>query len=218
MQSAIGQHFKTLKAQRFAFGLGIAAVALDFFCVIQRIGYDTRLALSLTLFAIFVFLTDGNLNSIGLRLTPKQGWKPWVRMSVVIGLIVLLCIVLGLGICFLAGYEIPKPMISPMQLLPSFIFMCFVAPVMEETIYRVIVCVSLVSVLGYWKTIATSGFLFAVLHMLYGNPSQENLVGGFFIAWAYLKSETILIPIMLHSVGNSFAMMSQLAAWYLLAG
>ncbi len=30
----------------------------------------------------------------------------------------------------------------------------------------------------------------------------DNLVAGFFVAWAYLRSETIVIPIALHALGN----------------
>lgn len=216
MQSSIGQHFQTRKTQRISVGLGLATVAVDFFLVTQRFGQDVRLALSLTAFALIVYFTDGHLSSIGLQLKPKQGWKPWVRMSVAIGLTVMLCIILGLGIWHLTGYEIPKHTTSPDQFLPKFLQMCFIAPVMEETIYRVIVCVSLVSVLGCWKTIVISGFFFAMLHVVYGNPSPENLVGGIFLAWAYLKSETFLIPVLLHSLGNFIVLNAQLIGWYVL--
>jgi hypothetical protein len=54
----------------------------------------------------------------------------------------------------------------------------------------------------------------AALHVVYGNPSPENMVGGFFLAWTFLKSETILIPVILHSVGYSIALAGQVAGWY----
>ena len=131
-------------------------------------------------------------------------------------LVVIRSIVLGWGIWRLTGHHIPIYTIPPALIIPRILHGCFRAPVMEETVYRVIICVSLAGVLGPWKRIAISGCLFGTLHVPYGNPSPENLVGGFFLAWAYLKSETILLPVMLHSVGNSFAVAGQAAGWYIL--
>ncbi len=215
MQSSIGQHFKSPQARRFAVLLGLATIATDMALVTQRANYDTRLALALAAFATIVFLTDGDLRSVGLRLNPKQGWRPWVHWSVMIGLVVALCLVLGLGIWRLTGHEIRIHTTSPTHIVPRMLSMCFVAPMMEETVYRVVACVSLVSVLGCWKTIVINGLLFAALHVLYGSPSPENLVGGFFLAWAYLKSESILLPVLLHSIGNSIALAGQVAEWYI---
>jgi len=196
--------------------LGLATVGIDMAFVVQRLDYGARLALALTMFALIVCLADGDVRSIGLRLSPKQGWRPWFGLSAVIGLSVVVCIVLGLGIWRLTGHEIPIYTVPPAQIPRRLLLSCFIAPVMEEAIYRLIVCVSLASVLGCWKTIGVSGFLFGSLHILYGNPSPENLVGGLFLAWAYLKSETILLPVILHSAGNSFVVAGQVAGWYVL--
>ena len=57
---------------------------------------------------------------------------------------------------------------------------------------------------------------FAALHVAYGNPSPENLVGGFLLGWVYLKSETILLPVLLHSLGNLLVLFCQVAGWYVL--
>jgi uncharacterized protein len=51
------------------------------------------------------------------------------------------------------------------------------------------------------------------LHVLYGNAGPNNLVAGFFLAWSYLKSEAFLIPVALHSLGNFFVLLVQVAAW-----
>jgi membrane protease YdiL (CAAX protease family) len=69
-----------------------------------------------------------------------------------------------------------------------------------------------------WTAVTVSGLAFAALHIVHGNPSPENLVGGFFLAWAYLKSGSIYIPILLHSLGNFVAWAGQVAAWYWLRG
>ena len=76
----------------------------------------------------------------------------------------------------------------------------------------------LAALLGPWKTSVVSGLAFAYLHVLYGNPSPENVAGGFILAWVYLKSESILLPVLAHSLGNLGALASQVAVWYWLAG
>ena len=62
-----------------------------------------------------------------------------------------------------------------------------------------------------------SGLIFAVLHAVYGNASPENLLGGFILMWVFLKSETIIVPIALHSLGNFCAFAFQVAYFYWLS-
>jgi membrane protease YdiL (CAAX protease family) len=92
--------------------------------------------------------------------------------------------------------------------------MCVVAPVLEEVLYRLALCVPLAVWLGPWTAIVVSGLAFAGLHVAAGNPSPENLVGGLFLAWAYLKSESIFVPVLLHSLGNLCALAGQVGTWY----
>lgn len=63
-----------------------------------------------------------------------------------------------------------------------------------------------------------SGSSFAALHVVGGVPSPENLVGGLFSAWAYLKSESIAVPVLLRGLGNLCAPAAQVGAWYWLRG
>lgn len=160
MQTAIGQHFQSSTAQRLAVAIGVVTVVTDYIYVTYYYSYDVRCALALIAFAAIIYLADGNLSSLGLRLTPQQGWRPWVRNSLIIGLLVSICFVLGTRIWLLMGCEIPQPKVSPFPIFSNFLRMCFVAPVMEEAVYRVIICVSLMNYLGPWKTIIISGLLF----------------------------------------------------------
>ncbi len=213
MQSAIGQHFDSNPVRRrVALWVAIAVVAADMLVAMAQYGDAVRLSFALIAFTIFVYLTDGNLNSLGLRLQPKQGWIRWVAITAKIAFCVLACIVVGLGAWSLMGNRLTFYNHAPAYVPHLFLHMCVVAPVLEETVYRVIVCLPLVSRIGLWMTVAIDGLLFASLHFVYGNPSPENLVGGFFLAWVYLRSETILLPIMYHSLGNFVALCFQLAA------
>ena len=64
--------------------------------------------------------------------------------------------------------------------------------------------------------ILVSGLIFGLIHVLGGNASPENHIAGFMLAWAFLRSGTILVPIATHSAGNLLALSGQVAGWYLL--
>ena len=217
MQSAIGQILRRRRPLRvLAVAVGLGTALVDFAIVTYRFDSMNRGALAIAAFVAIVWITDGDRISMGLRLTPKQGWILWIRMSAIIGAAVATCIGIGLGVATLAGKQIPIYTTEPSGIVPRFLDMCFVYPILEEAIYRVAVCVPLVPAVGCWRTIAMNGILFGVLHVAYGNPSPENLVGGFFLSWAYLKSESILIPFILHAGGNFVVLLAQIAGWYVL--
>jgi len=217
MQSAIGQILSDRPRQKsLAVTVGLVTILLDF--AIVRFHFDSmnRGALAILAMALLVGLTDGDRISLGLSLTPRQGWSPWIRTSAVLSVAVAMCMVIGIGALHLAGRQVPLYTTAPDRFLERLLDMCFVYPVLEETIYRAVVCVPLVPVIGCWRTIIFCGILFGALHVAYGNPGPENLVGGFFLAWAYVKSDTILIPILLHAGGNLVVLLLQIAGWYLL--
>jgi hypothetical protein len=83
-----------------------------------------------------------------------------------------------------------------------------IAPLVEEPIYRLALCVPLVAIIGYWPTIVVSGAVFALLHHRYGNLSPENALAGLLLGWAYLRSGSLALPILLHSVGNALVFLA----------
>ncbi len=216
MKSAIGQHFETSTVKRrVALSVGIGFVVADMLICTLPIGLDVRLSIALIAFAIYVYLCDGDLGSLGLRASPRQGWKPWIGISITIVCAIALCLIVGFGALRLMGNKLPIYNHDPAIVPYVFLHMCLVVPVLEEVLYRVVVCLALVRTIGCINTIAVNGVVFALLHFVYGNPSPENLVGGFFLAWMYLKSETILMPLIFHSIGNMVALCCQLAPSYL---
>jgi membrane protease YdiL (CAAX protease family) len=179
---------------------------------------EGRGVLAVVALAAHFRLTDGDLASVGLQLTPSQGWRWWVRASLWIGLAVAACLVGGLGLWELSGRALPIYATPPSNIGRSFLRMCVFAPVLEEVLYRLALCVPLAVWIHPWGAIVVSGLAFALLHVAGGNPSPENLVGGLFLAWAYLKSESIVVPVLLHSLGNLCALAGQVATWYWLGG
>ncbi|MDC0308408.1 CPBP family intramembrane metalloprotease [Planctomycetaceae bacterium] len=213
-QSAIGCKF--LGVPRTAVAVAVTTVALDFVCVIQNIDGQVRISISLLAFALAVYLSDGDHKSLGLRASPVQGWSCWISMSLKIGCAVAVCIIVGFGLWSMLGNELELAFTQPSQAWSKFILMCFVAPTLEEAVYRFVACGLIAAIVGNKRTIVVNGLLFGILHFLYGNPSPENMIGGFFLAWSYLKSETILMPFLLHSIGNFLALTGQVVGWYIL--
>lgn len=218
MQTSIGQQLRNSPGSLvLACAFGIAAIVGDLFLVWWN-HYpgciDGRWLIAVSTLVAYLHLVRGDLASVGLTSKPVQGWGYWVRATLLIGLAVLGCIAVGLSAWLLLGRKVPVYTIPPNSIATSFLHMCVFAPVLEEATYRLALCVPFAGRSRPWTAIVVSGLVFGGLHVLYGNPSPENLVGGLFLAWAYLKSGTIYVPVLLHSLGNFVVWVGQIAAWY----
>ena len=71
-----------------------------------------------------------------------------------------------------------------------------------------------VPVFKSWGTIVASGMIFGALHGLYANPAPDILIAGYFLGWAYLKSGTISVPVVLHSRGNLCVVVTHFGTLY----
>jgi uncharacterized protein len=217
MRTAIGQELERSRTVlATAAAVGIAGVAADFAFIFWdfTLSVEARGALAVIALGAQIRLANGDMTSVGLRMTPTQGWWFWGRAALLIGFAVLVCVAVGLAVWIIAGRTIPVYATAPGNIGPAFVRMCVIAPVVEETIYRLGLCVPLAVLLGPWRAIAISGLAFAGMHWAYGIPSPENLIGGFFLAWAFLKSESLAVPVALHGLGNVCALASQMGAWY----
>jgi hypothetical protein len=47
-----------------------------------------------------------------------------------------------------------------------------------------------------------------------GIPSPEILVGGLFLAWAFLRSESIVVQVLMRSLGHLVALAAQVGICY----
>ena len=104
----------------------------------------------------------------------------------------------------------------PARLLDAFLPACVNAPIIEETIYRLILCVPAVCLLRPAGAIVLSGAVFAAYHFTSGVASPDNFVAGYILCWAYLKSGSLLVPMVLHALGNLCILLLQLGAWHLI--
>jgi uncharacterized protein len=217
MQTPIGIGEKTARWRTIASGLTAAAVACaDLWLVwtgeTSLIGPRTiPPALALTFYSL---IYRGDVSAMGLRFRPIQGLRYWLLATALIGAAIGTLLLLALAVALITGYPIRLYEIRPHDLMTMFVQMCVLAPIFEEATYRFALCTGLVPVIKPWGTIFASGLIFGALHFLYGNPGPDNLIAGYFLAWAYLKSGTIVVPVVLHSFGNLCALVMHFGTWY----
>ena len=168
--------------------------------------------------ALFVYLNRENLDAIGVRVRPLPSLKFWLRATLALAIIMSLLIA-GTVIVFLA---IDKSIVPPPPPGFDFIWNAVIdAPFVEESIYRWIFVSAIVAAigprpLGRWSAVVLSGAVFAYLHFVYANPGPDNFIGGYFFAWMYLRSGSILVPITFHAVGNGTLILLNTAGYYIL--
>ena len=225
MRTPIGQQVSGSPWRLVAAGfVGVVTVAVDLLLVHVRMAkglVDPRWLLVFVSLATYLLLARGDRSSLGLNLAPLQGWRYWCRITLVLGLLtgVLVggLVVIAWGVYRLRGADLPVYATPPHRVAEALVGMCVTAPLLEESIYRVAICVPAAVLLRPAGVIAVSGLLFALLHMLAGNPGPDNLIAGFFLAWAFLKSGSIAVPLAWHSLGNLCALAIQVGTWYWLA-
>ena len=172
-----------------------------------HISYGVRVTVALagTLFiSILAAGAPGAAPTFGLCGRPRQGWWYWLRASVVLGIASLAVVEtvsrIFYGTGYVGGFSLPSA--------SDVLFSCVMIPLCEEVIYRLLLCPPAVAIAGPWGGIVITGVVFAALHMAVGVSGPDNLLGGFVLAWVFVKSETILLPIAFHSIGNLFALVN----------
>jgi membrane protease YdiL (CAAX protease family) len=163
---------------------------------------------SLALFACIVLNEASNRTGgvLGSALAPDPNWRYWGWVMLFLGGILGLLVSIGLFISYWTGHTLPIPRVTPGDIPEALNRMCVEAPLIEEVIYCQAVCGAVLALAGPLWAIAVSGVPFALLHWVYGNPSLENQVGGFLLAWMYLRSGTLAVPILFHALGNLAAL------------
>jgi membrane protease YdiL (CAAX protease family) len=194
----------------FAVGIALAAIVGDFFLE----SFYLRSSVIGASVLILVLLAQRDRASLGLVVRPSPSYHYWVKVTLGMGAAVGgFCMVTGF-LLWIIGIRMPIPATPPERALSTLVLYCISAPVLEETLYRLVLCVALVRIAGPWWTIFASGAIFAALHFVWGNASPDNFIAGYFLAWAFLKSGSVLTPIVLHSLGNLCVLALYVANWY----
>ncbi len=218
MKTPIGQDLREHGALCAVYAvLAVVVVLLDVGTIwLQPLCVWTEWNVTLAPFVLLAFVLPSRVSreSLGLRLTPIQPIRYWVRFTLIVAVAMLMFILICAVIIKTLGFEIPVHKMPPDRIVMHFLHACLLAPLVEELIYRFAICVPATAILGPTGAILLSGAVFAGLHFVYGNPSPDNFVAGYILAWAYLKSGSILVPISLHALGNSVAVVVNTLNWY----
>lgn len=193
--------------------LMFATISADVWGAAENFADFRRELLAATAVLLMWLASGRDADSLGLRLTPLQPVRYWAVMTICIGLAMLAFFAVAIVCGFVLNVPMELPRLPPQYLWYQFRFACLHAPLQEEATYRLVLCCPLASLIGIRWTIVVSGFLFAALHVVYGNPGIDNAIARFILGWAYLKSGSIVVPIVLHSLGNAFVLAVHLAAW-----
>lgn len=217
MDTSIGMTFwRHDKSRWCAVWVGVVAVATDVYLVGSHRGTVAhRFLLAGASLCALALLGRGGWASLGITFRMAPGYRYWVKVTLLIGAAVGVFCVAAWLILPPLGVDIPLHRLHPKRMVPALQSACITAPILEEVLYRLVLCAPLAALAGSWAAIFLSGAVFAGVHFAYGNPAPDNFIAGYVLAWAYLKSGSILLPVLLHSVGNACAVASQVICWYL---
>ena len=162
-------------------------------------------------------LGRGKRLSLGLTLRMAPSYRYWAAVTLLIGAVVGAFCLVAVPILRAMGISIPIPMLPPGMVMFALGHACVKAPLLEEALYRLVLCTPLAAVAGPRLAIIASGAVFAGLHFVYGNPSPDNFIAGYLLAWAYLRSGCILTPVLLHALGNACAVATHVIHWHIAA-
>jgi len=187
--------------------VAVMFIGLDVLLVALEAGDLLRLCGGVLALGSLGYLAGWDRPTLGWRVKAVQGGRYWVKAALLMGGIIVVAALVAAGV-YLAVVSHPRPLSDfrlfqePSQFWRWGLHACLVAPVIEELIYRFTLCTAAAAVARPWVVIAASGVAFAGLHVLYGNPGVDNCLAGLLLGWAYLKSGSLLVPILLHSAGN----------------
>ncbi len=174
------------------------------------------MVLTLAVMVVGLCLTDGNCNAFGLQRSPVQGWLHWCRLVLIFGGIIVVLSAIYVFIAWTSDWSVSVPKAAPEDVIRQVFWFCVYAPIVEEAGFRILLTIALLPWFGARGTIITSGVLFAAVHVLRGNAGPDNIVAGFLLEWAYLKSGTVLVPVAMHTGGNALALASHAVNWHVL--
>lgn len=207
MSDSLGADFARLDAQARGGLFTLALLGTGLYLLLAQSGRLNPFAswelLILGVYALALHQLDVRLS--GLSGYPQPNLRTWVGFGLKLS---LLLGGWGLAITLLkAGLHMPVFQKGQGQEPAVFIgnwlwYACLRAPLLEEGLFRWMLCPITEAIWGFWPAILLSGSLFALAHVLAGNPGADNLVAGYFLAWAFLKSRSLWIPIGLHAAGN----------------
>ncbi len=205
MQSRLGASIGGTRRQWLLLIIGLVAVTVDMTCFVSATTAHSpwRLAMGLGVLMAYLVICSGRRCEIGLVVAPEPSLRFWGITVAVLAALSLL--VVGAAGAWLWWRNDPWPASSFQSATDMWWFLragVMQAPLSEELVYRLALCVPLVVLLGPRPAILISAAAFALVHQLYGNFAPNHVAAGFILSWAYVRSNCLWLPIALHALGN----------------
>ena len=226
MKSNIGQSLRLSRSRAIiAVALAIGTIIFDHLFIVYTPRYFhgfrtiTYAIASFRTFLIiftvlFLFcLVRWDSVSMGFVYRPHKGFYYWGKITSVLlgGLVILLASTLI--VCWINDLYLPFNIpVLPLTIPETLVLY----PIQEELLYRLVLCTPLLILIGDRFTIFVAGTIFGGLHFVYGVPNPANFFAGYFLSWAYIRSGTIIVPIVWHSLGNLILLFFYLSYSYLI--
>lgn len=179
---------------------GIAQLKGGNFALMLAIGLLASQVIEILLFWLLKYFKPSEM------VKPVPEW-PVFLMSLPLGFAVLYAVNL-----LAMPFDIPdltaKYMKDICNYTTGFLAVAIVGPISEEILMRRIVLNEMREATGkVWGGILISAALFAIIHF---NPIQIVFAfpAGILLGWLYCKTESLLVPICVHILNNSFAFLT----------
>ena len=161
-------------------------------------------SLEITFLLVICCLTEPNRVS-ALGILPKhirsglfRGFLWSTGFGVVVGLVAVILIAAGLRPTDLIAVNLPSTQTS------LFFFLVvggIISPVAEEIFFRGVLY-GYFRRWGMWTALLLSTLLFVMAHAIFHRIPLPQIVGGILFAVAYEKEKNLMVPIIIHVLGN----------------
>ncbi|MGC2129912.1 MAG: type II CAAX endopeptidase family protein [Candidatus Aquilonibacter sp.] len=103
--------------------------------------------------------------------------------------------------------EMLRQLHDPRLLIAFAVFACVLAPLMEETIFRVFLFNAVRRYLGFWPGALVSGLCFGIAH---GDPmaALPLALGGMVLAFVYYRTNNAFASMVTHGLFNSYTILA----------
>lgn len=153
---------------------------------------------------------------LGLALGRHRLTLYWVLMPACLAGLVAAALALVLAAVGWKAFLYPTEIWLPSLAGYYFLHGCVLCPLYEELIYRGVLVPAVERTTGSaLMGVVCSALAFTVIHLVAGRPwwtMAVYLFGGALMAWAFVKSRSLLAPILLHFLGNLVVLAKDLIA------
>lgn len=180
-----------------------ARVAISQGVLSPLMGLGAARLVQICLMLVFIRHRENNFDSIGIApANISAGLKKGVIWSLCFGLAVGLALI----VCLLSGRNVLTFFQTPLPFRHRDIFLFFcvgavIGPIAEEIFFRGIIY-GFFRQSGFILALTLSTALFVFLHLTGPHIPLTQVIGGLLFAVAYEIEKNLIVPIVIHSLGN----------------